>query len=113
MEKEKLVMVISGMRLLANCGNLKASFELDLGDFVVRECKLIEGPRGMFVGMPSREFMVGGEKRYKNIVLVKEESGLRDELNNLAIEAYRVVLGEGPRGPVGHSGDGPGNDIPF
>lgn len=106
-------MEVENLRIVTNCGSLKASFDLDLGDFVIRECKLIEGPRGIFVGVPSREFIVAGERRYKNLVLIKEESGLREKINALAEEAYRIGLGAGPQAASGYPGGSPGDDIPF
>jgi len=65
-------------------GKLRAFFDLRTNEgMVVKGFKIIEGINGMFVGMPSQK---GKEEEYFDTVFM--DQGLREELSQVAMEAY-------------------------
>lgn len=65
-------------------GKLRAFFDLRTNEgIVVKGFKIIEGINGMFVGMPSQK---GKEEEYFDTVFM--DQGLKEELSQVAMEAY-------------------------
>ena len=65
-------------------GKLRAFFDLRTNEgIVVKGFKIVEGINGMFVGMPSQK---GKEEEYFDTVFM--DQGLREELSQVALEAY-------------------------
>ena len=77
-------------------GKVRAFFDLTTSEgFTIKGFKIIEGINGLFVSMPSQKSSDG--EYYDSIYASKE---LRDELNQLALDAYGTqydqTLSEGP-----------------
>jgi stage V sporulation protein G len=65
-------------------GKLRAFFDLRTNEgIVIKGFKLVEGINGMFVGMPSQK---GKDDEFFDTVFMERET--RDELNQMAIDAY-------------------------
>lgn len=86
-----------------NNSNMKANGSVKIANAVEVRFRLIEGRNGMFASLPQREGTVTdketGEKtkKYFNEVFIEDED-LRQELNDLAAEAYnRVKQSDGSR----------------
>jgi len=72
--------------------HLKAFASITLDDaFAVKDLKVIEGARGLFVSMPSRKLPDG---KYLDVAhpITKE---MRDELQTRVLEAYQRALEAG------------------
>ena len=77
-------------------GKLKAFFSVDLGTkLVIRDCKLVEGENGLFVGMPSRQYEHNGQTKWSNIVQILDKS-LLEEIQDAAIKEYGYSPSQGP-----------------
>ena len=71
-------------------GKLRAFFDLSTQEgFTIKGFKIIEGINGLFVSMPSQKSNDG--EFYDSVFASKD---LRDELNNLALTAYKEGLEE-------------------
>ena len=65
-------------------GKIRAFFDLRTQEgIVIKGFKLVEGINGMFVGMPSQK---GKDEEYFDTVFMDRD--LRDELNQISIDAY-------------------------
>jgi DNA-binding cell septation regulator SpoVG len=87
--------VVNLYRLNNPTGRIKATFNLDFGILIVRECKLIEGSDGrLWAAMPSRSYMENGKKIFAGIVAIKNDR-VMDVITNAAREVYEVGAMEG------------------
>jgi DNA-binding cell septation regulator SpoVG len=69
-------------------GKLLAGFNVVLeGVMEISGCKLIEGPSGNFVAMPSRSYEKGGETKYQNLVYIIDKD-LQNAINEAAEKEY-------------------------
>ena len=67
-------------------GKLRAFFDIRTNEgLVVKGFKLVEGIKGLFVGMPSQK---GSDEEYHDTIWV-ESKEIREELNTLAISKYQ------------------------
>ena len=75
------------VRLVANDGNLKAfaSFTID-GAFVVHDVRIIDGPNGYFVSMPSKRTPNG---EFKDIVH-PIDTKTREQITEALVKAYEA-----------------------
>jgi DNA-binding cell septation regulator SpoVG len=85
---------------------VKAFFSIETTDFIINDCKIVDGSNGLFVAFPSREYEKDGEKKWKGIVRSKDRD-VSQRVNALAIGAYRGEK-EGSK-----TDDLPEEDIPF
>lgn len=87
---------ISSMNKVDN-GKIKAFFTVDLKDkLVIRDCKLIDGDKGLFVAMPSRQYDAkDGTKKWTNIVQVLDIV-LMEKIQAAAIKEYGYVPEDKP-----------------
>ena len=85
-------------------GKVRAFFDLETAEgLVVKGFKIVEGPTGPFVGLPSKKSSDG---EYSDTVWADQE--LRKEISGLALAAYGLgVLDDTPSEPI------PDDDIPF
>ena len=79
------------VRRIANEGKMKAVVSVTIdGEFVVHDIKVIDGDKGLFVAMPSRNASDG---EYKDIAH-PITSATRQLLQNAIIEAYNSTPDE-------------------
>ena len=101
-------MKINNMRLVNGTGKTQAFFSAEYAeDFVVNDCKLIEGKNGLFASTPSREYIdkKTNEKKYQPIVYLGQER--LKALTAAAREEYDRLTGGQQSTPQDDS------DIPF
>jgi DNA-binding cell septation regulator SpoVG len=88
---------IKNMRTRGVTGSLKAFFAVDFGPFSVEDLRLIDGPSGLFVGVPSKKYTKDGEDRWFEIVrfnrddqgnLTPSATRLRNEILEMAVAEY-------------------------
>ena len=87
-------MDITGVKvyLASESGRLKAYATIVFDDcFIVRDLKVIEGSKGLFVSMPSRRRKDGS---FKDIVHPLS-SEMRTLVEQRVVEEYNCVVGEG------------------
>ena len=71
-------------------GKIVAYFDVVTDDgFAIRGFKIINGPKGQFVGNPNNR---GGDGRYHDIAYPKKK-GLREELRETAKKKYKDAVG--------------------
>lgn len=105
------------MRVMQKPGNLKAFFTLSLGVLEIEDMKLLDGSNGMFIGVPSRKYEVGGETKYADIVKFARTS--EGKLTDAAKELYDTVLNaatdeyEKQGGSVAVVEEDDSDDLPF
>ena len=69
---------------------IKAFFRVETKNFVINDCKLVEGANGLFAGMPSREYTDRqGQKKYQPIIWIKDT----DFIKAVTEEAVKVYNG--------------------
>ena len=69
-------------------GRIKATFSIDFGILIIRDCKLIEGDRGeLWAAMPNRTYTENGVKKFAGIVQIKETK-IMDVITNAARDVY-------------------------
>jgi DNA-binding cell septation regulator SpoVG len=71
-------------------GKIKATFTIDFGHILVRDCKLIEGgnPEALWAAMPSRQYTdSNGAKKFAGIVQIKD-THIMDVITSAAREVY-------------------------
>lgn len=77
------------VRKIAKEGKMKAVVSITLDDeFVVHDIKVIDGEKGLFIAMPSKKATDG---EYRDIAH-PINSGTRDSLQKLILEAYEKAL---------------------
>ena len=82
----KLDVKISSIRLE---GNIRAYASINLNDcFAIRNVKVVDSSKGMFIAMPSYKAATG---EYKDICFPVTKK-FREELNNAVIVAYHQAL---------------------
>lgn len=70
-------------------GNLRAYASVNLNDcFAIRNVKIMDSTKGLFVAMPSYK---AGNGEYKDICFPVTKE-FREQLNNAVIEAYNLAL---------------------
>lgn len=70
-------------------GNLRAIASVNLNDcFAIRNVKVMDSSRGLFIAMPSYK---GGNGEYKDICFPVTKE-FREQLNNAVIDAYQQAL---------------------
>lgn len=78
---------------MVNAGNVKsiASVSLD-GQFVVKNLKVMDGKKGLFVSMP-QEFFTGrdGQKKYSNVFFALTNAAKMD-LQDAVLQAYQQQM---------------------
>lgn len=79
-------MEIKGLRKINGTGKVKAFFSVSFEKLVINDCKLIEGSKGLFASLPSREYEQNGQRKYSPTVWVEQD--LLQKINDAAIEAY-------------------------
>lgn len=94
---------IENMRTRGISGSLKAFFSVNLGALRLEDLRLIQGPSGLFVGMPSKKYVDrSGATQYFDLVRFNKDSDgnllpssqkLRDEILNAAVEEYERRTG--------------------
>lgn len=89
-------MEISAIRLV-NRGKIRAVVDIQTTEgFVIKGFKVVEGDRGLFVGMPSERTKTG---KYVDTVRVGDPH-TREMLETLVLEAYQgKARGSGPSKP--------------
>jgi DNA-binding cell septation regulator SpoVG len=71
-------------------GRIKATFSIDFGIILVRDCKLIENGNGqLWAAMPNRSYMENGQKKFAGIVQIKDTK-IMDVITNAAREVYEA-----------------------
>jgi DNA-binding cell septation regulator SpoVG len=69
-------------------GRIRATFAIDFGIILIRDCKLIAGDKGeLWVAMPNRSYMEGGQKKFAGIVQIKDTKIL-DVITNAARDVF-------------------------
>ena len=77
------------VRKVAKEGKLKAVVSITMDEeFVVHDIKVIEGEKGLFIAMPSKQAMDG---EYRDIAH-PINSGTRERIQKLILEKYEEVL---------------------
>ena len=72
-------------------GKMKAVVSITIDDaFVVHDIKIIEGEKGLFIAMPSREASDG---EYRDIAH-PINSGTREKIQKMILDKYDEVLSE-------------------
>ena len=74
---------------MVNAGNVKAIASVSLdGQFVVKNLKVMDGRKGLFVSMP-QEFFTGrdGQKKYSNVFFALTNAAKMD-LQDAVLQAY-------------------------
>lgn len=85
------------VRKVAKEGKLKAVVSITMDEeFVVRDIKVIEGEKGLFIAMPSKK-AVDGE--YRDIAH-PINSRTREKIQSIILENYEKVLEEAPEEAV-------------
>ena len=98
-ERGQKVMQITDVRVrkVAKEGKLKAVVSITMDEeFVVHDIKVIEGEKGLFIGMPSKK-AVDGE--YRDIAH-PINSETREKIQSIILENYEKVLEEAPEEAV-------------
>ena len=78
---------------MVNAGNVKAIASVSLdGQFVVKNLKVMDGRKGLFVSMP-QEFFTGrdGQKKYSNVFFVLTNAAKMD-LQDAVLQAYQQQM---------------------
>ena len=78
---------------MVNAGNVKAIASVSLdGQFVVKNLKIMDGKKGLFVSMP-QEFFTGrdGQKKYSNMFFALTNAAKMD-LQEAVLQAYRQQM---------------------
>ena len=78
---------------MVNAGNVKAIASVSLdGQFVVKNLKVMDGKKGLFVSMP-QEFFTGrdGQKKYSNMFFALTNAAKMD-LQEAVLQAYRQQM---------------------
>lgn len=87
--------VINLYRLNNPQGRIKATFQLDFGILIIRDCKLMDdGKGGLWAAMPSQSYIENGVKKFAGIVAIKDEK-IMDVISNAAMEVYETNKREG------------------
>lgn len=87
--------VINLYRLNNPNGRIKATFQLDFGILIIRDCKLIEDGKGtLWAAMPSRSYMENGQKKFAGIVSIKDDR-IMEVITQAAREVYETKAREG------------------
>jgi DNA-binding cell septation regulator SpoVG len=69
-------------------GRIKATFSIDFGILLIRDCKLISGQDGdLWAAMPNRSYMENGQKKFAGIVQIKDTK-IMDVITNAARELF-------------------------
>ena len=78
---------------MVNAGNVKAIASVTLdGQFVVKNLKVMDGRKGLFVSMPQESFTGrGGEKKYSNLFFALTNAAKMD-LQDTVLQAYQQQL---------------------
>ena len=96
--------------------NLLGMCTLRLGGVRVTGCRLLRGPRGVFLGLPEREYEKDGERRWARIVFLDDDLYYRtqDAVRDFAIE-QGLEDGAGAPGAAAaaEGGEVPDGEIPF
>ena len=85
---------------MVNAGNIKAIASVTLdGQFVVKNLKVMDGRKGLFVSMPQESFTGrGGEKKYSNLFFALTNAAKMD-LQDAVLQAYQQQLLHSPDAP--------------
>ena len=78
---------------MVNAGNVKAIASVSLdGQFVVKNLKVMDGKKGLFVSMP-QEFFTGrdGQKKYSNVFFALTNAAKMD-LQDAVLQAYQQQM---------------------
>ena len=78
---------------MVNAGNVKAIASVSLdGQFVVKNLKVMDGRKGLFVSMP-QEFFTGrdGQKKYSNVFFALTNAAKMD-LQEAVLQAYQQQM---------------------
>jgi DNA-binding cell septation regulator SpoVG len=75
------------VRPCVNCGSIKAVVSMTWYGLVVRGFRIVEGAKGLFLGMPSRK---RGEE-WEDVCFFVDPSA-REEVTNKVLEEYAKVL---------------------
>jgi stage V sporulation protein G len=79
------------MRVLKGDSPVKAFCDMNIGGvFVVRSLRIVEGPRGLFLGMPQEKGKDG--KWYKTFYTTSNE--IKDAIQEKAIKKYEETIAE-------------------
>ena len=78
---------------MVNAGNVKAIASVSLdGKFVVKNLKVMDGKKGMFVSMPQETFSgKEGQKKYSNVFFALTNAA-RMELQEAVLQAYQQQI---------------------
>ena len=78
---------------MVNVGNVKAIASVTLdGQFVVKNLKVMDGRKGLFVSMPQESFTGrGGEKKYSNLFFALTNAAKMD-LQDAVLQAYQQQM---------------------
>lgn len=83
-------MKITAMHMAKGTSKIKAYFDLELEGITVKGFKLVEGPSGLFVGVPSEK---REEKWFDRVYVPKE---LKDGLTSVALGHYDALIAGAP-----------------
>lgn len=79
------------VRKITKEGKMKAIVSITLDEeFVVHDIKVIEGEKGMFIAMPSRQTASGEHRDIAHPI----NSATRDTMQRIILEAYEKALNE-------------------
>ena len=85
MVKEDLKLEVTRIHKLDGSSATKAFCDLSvLGSFVIKGLRVVEGEKGLFVGMPQEAGKNG--KWYSTVIPLNRE--VKDEIEKLVLEAY-------------------------
>lgn len=78
---------------MVNAGNIKAIASVTLdGQFVVKNLKVMDGRKGLFISMPQESFTGrGGEKKYSNLFFALTNAAKMD-LQDAVLQAYQQQM---------------------
>jgi stage V sporulation protein G len=76
---------VSRIYKLDGDGKLKAFVDISLGPLVVKGLRIVDGSKGLFVGMPRHQ---GKDGKWYNTVYPTTKEALQ-ELNELVLAAYK------------------------
>lgn len=64
---------------------LKAFVDISIGEFVVKGLRIVQGEKGLFLGLPQEK---GKDGKWYNVFYPKNKEA-RQELNDLVLAAYK------------------------
>lgn len=82
-------MTISNWRPSTNGGKRKGTFSVTMpSGITLIDCSLVEGEKGLFIGMPQKSYQKDGQTKYVAVVKI-EDRAISEKFNVQVIQALR------------------------